>query len=157
FATIDPALRTVGTASSTGFLDYNGLLVKFTRRFANGFSVFNSYTYGKTIDLESNNDGTVTLTNIFNPNYSRGPAEYDVTHTFSSNWIYALPFARDRMYGGWQVSGILYLRSGLPFTVIQSGTMLSTGISGSPYGPRPNRIADGSLSNPTIDKWFDTS
>ena len=24
-------------------------------------------------------------------------------------------------------------------------------------GNRPNRICDGSISNPTIDKWFDTS
>ena len=30
--------------------------------------------------------------------------------------------------------------------------MLSTGT-----GNRPNRICDGSISNPTIDHWFDTS
>ncbi len=150
YATISPALRTLGTASSIGFLNYNGLLVKFTRRFANGFSVFNSYTYGKGMDLSSDNDGTVTLTNTYDQAYNRAVTDYDVTHTFTSNWIYALPFAKDKMYGGWSVSGILYVRSGLPFTVTQTQGVLSTGT-----GNRPNRISDGSLSNPTIAEWFD--
>ena len=38
-------------------------------------------------------------------------------HTFSSSVIYEVPWARERIYGGWQVNGIVYLRSGLPFTV----------------------------------------
>ena len=153
YALASPALRTVGTLSSTGYLEYNGLLMKFQRRTANHFSFLNSYTYGRAIDLASDNDGTVTLTNIFNPEYNRGPADYDVTHTFSSNWIYELPWAAQKAYGGWQVSGILYLRSGLPITITQSQSMLSTGITNN----RPNTICDPVLSNPTIDKWFNTS
>ena len=96
FAAVDPALRTVGTLSSTGYLEYNGLLIKFQRRSANHFSFLNSYTLARATDLASDNDGTVTLTNIFNPEYNRGPADYDVTHTFSSNWIYELPWAANR-------------------------------------------------------------
>ena len=52
-----PALRTVGAVASTGTLDYNGLLLKFQRRFANHFSFLNSYTFGQAIDLNSDNDG----------------------------------------------------------------------------------------------------
>ena len=37
------------------------------RRFSNGFSALVSYTFGKTIDLTSDNDGGVTLTNIYEP------------------------------------------------------------------------------------------
>jgi len=153
YASVSPALRTVGALSSTGYLEYNGLLIKFQRRSANHFSFLNSYTFGRAIDLASDNDGTVTLTNIFNPEYNRGPADYDVTHTFSSNWIYELPWAAQRAYGGWQLSGILYLRSGLPITITQSQSMLSTGITNN----RPNTICDPVLSNPTTDKWFNTS
>ncbi len=69
--------------SSTGYVEYNGLQMKFQRRSVNHFSFMNSYTYGRAIDLNSDNDGTVTLTNIFDPEYNRGPADYDVTHTFS--------------------------------------------------------------------------
>jgi carboxypeptidase family protein len=153
YAKLDPALRTVGTLSSTGYLEYNGLLIKFQRRSANHFSFLNSYTFARAIDLASDNDGTVTLTNIFDPSYNRGPADYDVTHTFSSNWIYELPWGAQRAWGGWQLSGILYLRSGLPITITQSQSMLSTGITNN----RPNTICDPALSSPTIDKWFNTS
>jgi hypothetical protein len=132
--------------------------MKFQRRSANHFSFFNSYTFGRAIDLNSDNDGLVTLTNIFDPEYNRGPADYDVRHTFSSNWIYELPWAAQRPWGGWQVSGIVYVRSGLPVVnavggITQAQTMLSTGISNN----RPNTICDPVLSNPTINMWFNTA
>jgi len=153
FARTAPLLRTVGTLSSTGLMDYNGFLFKFQRRFANRFSFLNSYTYGRAIDLNSDNDGTVTLTNIFDPEYNRAPAGYDVTQTFSSTWIYELPWAAQRAWGGWQLSGILYLRSGLPVDITQSQSMLSTGITNN----RPNTICDPVSDSPTIDRWFNTS
>ena len=79
---------------SKGTLDYNALLVKFQRRFANNFSLLNSYTYGKSIDLNSDNDGDVTLTNVYDPQYNRGPSDYDITHTLSRRAsIYELPWA----------------------------------------------------------------
>jgi hypothetical protein len=153
FATISPALRQVGALSSAGYVEYNGLLIKVQRRSANHFSFLNSYTFGRAIDLNSDNDGTVTLTDIFHPEYNRGPADYDVTHTLSSNWIYEMPWAAQRAWGGWQVSGILYLRSGLPITITQSQSMLSTGITNN----RPNTICDPASSSPTITQWFNTS
>ena len=153
YAAVSPALRTVGALSSTGYIEYNGLLVKFQRRSSAHWSFLNSYTLGRAIDLNSDNDGTVTLTDIFHPEYNRGPADYDVRHTFSSQWIYELPWAVQRGWGGWQASGILYLRSGIPITITQSQSMLSTGITNN----RPNTICDPVLSNPTIDKWFNTA
>jgi hypothetical protein len=153
YAKVSPALRTVGALSSTGYVEYNGLLLKFQRRSANHISFMNSYTFGRAIDLNSDNDGTVTLTDIFHPEYNRGPADYDVTHTFSSNWIYELPWAAQHPWGGWQLSGILYLRSGLPITITQSQSMLSTGIANN----RPNTICDPVSSSPTIAQWFNTS
>ena len=73
--------------------------MKFQRRSANHISFMNSYTFGRAIDLNSDNDGTVTLTNIFDPEYNRGPADYDVAHTFSSNWIYEVPWGREPHVG----------------------------------------------------------
>jgi hypothetical protein len=158
FFAIDPALGDLGTVSSTGFMNYNGLLVKFQRRFANGFSFMNSYTYGLAIDLASDNDGGVALTNTYNPGYNRGPADYDVKHTFVSNWIYALPFAKESKWGGWQVSGILYARTGRALTITQSQAVLSTGSNASQQqNNRPNRIGNGQSSNPTINQWFDAT
>ncbi len=152
YAQLAPALRSIGQVQSRGTLDYHGLLMKFQRRFADNFSVLNSYTWNKAIDLNSDNDGAVTLTNVYDPQYNRGPSDYDVTHTLSSAWVYELPVGRGHWWGNWQTSGILYLRSGLPFTVTQTQGVQSTGT-----GNRPNRIADGQLDDPTIERWFDTS
>jgi hypothetical protein len=146
-----PALGQIGTVTSKGFLNYNGLLLKFSRRFANGFSFFNAYTWGKGIDLSSDNDGTVALTNTYDFRYNQGPSDYDVTHTFSSNLIYALPIlGRDRPWGGWTVSSIIYLRGGLPLTITQTQGVSSTGT-----GNRPNRVGNGLAADPSVNQWFD--
>jgi hypothetical protein len=150
FAKLSPALRTVSTAISDGTLNYNALLFKGMKRFSNGFSALVSYTFGKTIDYISNNDGPI-YTNIFNRAYDRGVADYDVKHTLVTSFLYELPFARNHVLGGWQVNGISYWRTGVPINITQTGTMASTGIGNN----RPNRIGNGMNSDPTIDHWFD--
>ncbi len=159
FFSVAPLLGDLGQLQSVGTLDYNSLQVKLQRRFSNGFSFLNAYTYGSAIDLTSDNDGSVTLTNPYSLAYNRGPADYDIKHTLSSNVIYALPFGKDSKIGGWQVSAIGYFRTGLPFTVTTNVPIRSTGNGSGGLLPanRPDRVGDGSLSNPTIDKWFDTA
>ncbi len=150
FIVLAPGVRSLSQSQSIGKVNYNGLLLKFQRRFANNFSFLNSYTFGKSMDYASDNEAGIT--NTYDLEYNWGPSDYDVRHTFSSSWVYEVPWAREALYGGWQLSGILYLRGGLPLTVTQAQGVQSTGT-----GNRPNRICDGSLANPTIDKWFDTS
>ena len=58
--------------------------------------MLNSYTYGKAIDLNSDNDGLVTLTNVYDPQYNRGPSDYDITHTLRVERIYEIPWATRR-------------------------------------------------------------
>ncbi len=150
FIGLAPLVRSLSQSQSIGEVDYHGLQLKFQRRFANNFSFLNSYTFGKSIDFASDNEAGIT--NAYDLDYNRGPSDYDVRHTFSSSWIYELPWARKALYGGWQMSGILYLRGGLPLTITQTQGVQSAGT-----GNRPNRICDGRLSNPTINQWFDTS
>jgi carboxypeptidase family protein len=153
-----PALRDVGTVSSTGTLDYHALLFKGLKRFSNGFSLLASYTFGKAIDLVSGNDGTVTLTNIFDPGYNRAVADYDVTHTGVLSFIYELPVARNTVFGGWQVNGIGYARTGIPVNITQTGVMSSTGVgNGFSAANRPNVVGNIVPSDQNIDHWFDAS
>ena len=77
--------------------------------------------------METPNDGPGTLTNVYDREYNRGPADYDIKHTFVSSFIYALPFAKDSKAGGWEVSGIFYVRSGRALTIGQTQGVLSTG------------------------------
>ncbi len=148
---LTPGIRQISQSQSIGTIDYHALLLKFQRRFANNFSFLNSYTFGKSIDIASDNEAGLT-NNYDVVGYHHARSEYDVRHTFSSSVIYEVPWARERIYGGWQVNGILYLRSGLPFTVVQTQGVRSTGT-----GNRPDRICDGKLDNPTVEKWFDTA
>jgi hypothetical protein len=149
---VSPALQSVGTVETSGTLDYHALQLKLQRRFSHGLSLLAAYTYGRAIDRVSDNDGGVTLTNVYDPGYNRGPADYDVTHTLSASWTCELPFARASRFGGWQANGIVYWRTGLPFTVIQVPPLLSTGVAG-----RPNRIGGGAADLPTVEQWFDPS
>ena len=152
YAAVSPALRDVGQNSSTGVLDYHGFFAKLQRRFANGVSLLTSYTFAKSMDYNSGNDGLVTVLNVYNiPGYNRAVSDYDIKHTISVSGIYELPFARqNKILGGWQTSGLVYWRSGYPFTVTSTQGMLSTGT-----GNRPNLVGEPVLADPTIDKWFD--
>ncbi|MEO7189837.1 MAG: carboxypeptidase regulatory-like domain-containing protein [Vicinamibacterales bacterium] len=150
FIALAPGLRGLSQSQSIGKVDYNGLLLKFQRRFANNFSFLNSYTFGKSMDFASDNEAGIT--NNYDLNYNWGPSDYDIRHTFASSWIYEVPWARNKVYGGWQLGGIVTARGGLPLTVTQTQGVASTGT-----GNRPNQICSGKLDNPTIDRWFDTS
>ena len=152
YFSVAPGLTSIGQAASIGELDYHGLLAKVQRRFANGFSLLASYTFAKTIDINSDNDGAVSFVNVYDiVGYHRGVADYDNTHTLSLSGIYELPLGRGKWWGGWQTSGIVFWRSGYPFTVTSNQGVQSTG-----FGNRPNIVGDPELSDPTIDRWFNT-
>jgi hypothetical protein len=57
------------------------------------------------------------------------------------------------LLGGWQVNTIATVQTGLPFTPTLNAPVANTGT-----GSRPDRIGDGgTLADPTVDRWFDTS
>ncbi|MFM8393541.1 MAG: hypothetical protein ACKOB4_06405, partial [Acidobacteriota bacterium] len=58
--------------------------------------------------------------------------------------------AAKHIFGGWQMNGIVVLRSGLPFSVTQTNTLNT--IEGH---VRPDLVGNPKLSNPTINKWYD--
>ena len=160
FIVLAPKLTGLSQVQSRGYSNHNALLMKFSNRFSNGLQFVNSYTFGKTIDVVSDTEGTVQ--NAYNFNRDRAVSDFDIKHTFTSSGTYELPIGKgkllntgdnaivNKILGGWQFSGILLVRSGLPFSVNQSQGVQSTGT-----GNRPNRIGTGVLSNPTISQWFD--
>ena len=89
FIKLAPGLRSLSQSQRVGKVDYHGLLLKFQRRFANNFSFLNSYTFGHSIDFASDNEAGIT--DNYSLDYNRGPSDYDVTHTFSSSWVYDCP------------------------------------------------------------------
>ncbi|MBI3697214.1 MAG: hypothetical protein HY238_20560, partial [Acidobacteria bacterium] len=160
FIGLSPLMRSMSEVKSTGYSSFHSLQAKLEKRFSRGLSFRSSYTFGKTIDIASDTEsGTL---DAYNFNRDKGLAGFDVAHTFTTGYIYELPFGKgkrlasgvssiaDKLISGWEISGITLLRTGLPFNVTQQQGLLSTGT-----GNRPDRIGNGSLSSPSTDRWFD--
>jgi hypothetical protein len=145
-----------------GESEYHSFQAKITRRFSQGLSLLGAYTLGRARDngpapfnLGRNNQAPQ---DPFNLDAEWGPSANDVTHTFVGSFLYELPFWRTMTglrgaLGGWQVNGILNMRSGLPFNVIRNGD--------DPVSPglRPNLVGDPELSRSdrSLTRYFNTA
>ena len=68
----------------------------------------------------------------------RGPCDYDVRQNLTANYVYQLPWKVQNpvlalAINGWQVSGTLFVHSGVPFSVLSA-----------PYSANGNGIVNGS-------------
>jgi hypothetical protein len=133
--------------SSGGRSNYNALQVMLHHRATHGLTMDFNYTYSKSIDMTSDAErvslfqgsffGTGEVYNPFDPGEFRAVSDYDMTHQFNTNWVYELPFGRNRsiganwnkavnaVVGGWSWSGLGRWSSGLPFSV-QNGFQFPT-------------------------------
>jgi hypothetical protein len=152
-----PRFAAFGYISSDTSSSYHAVQAKFERRLSGGLWFLSSYTFAKSLW----NVQTAAVGGRWG--FETGPSEYHVPHTFSLAYGYELPFGKGKpmlgnahgvtnaVLGGWQFQGIFIFRSGLPYTVTMSRDVANTGVG----SQRPNRIAFGTLENPTLDKWFD--
>jgi outer membrane receptor protein involved in Fe transport len=109
---------------------YHGLQVQWTKAFSHGLWFDATYTWSKAIDNTS--DATFLGTgdtNSLGPDkdYARGLSRYHTPHRFTFNGTWKLPFLSGRtdwvgdVFGGWQVSAVVKVSHGTPFTVIDTG------------------------------------
>jgi hypothetical protein len=122
---------------------YDGLQLTATKRLGHGLQGQINYTFSRCMD-EVSNGGLLQFSAgaILTPlpgelarNY--GPCDYDVRHNFNAQYLYQLPIKiQNRALGGalngWQVSGTVFLHSGLPFSVLST-----------PYSANGNGIVQG--------------
>jgi len=139
------------TEISSGYnSNSNGLTVSFLRRLSS-FQFQLNYTWAHALDYVSNAGQGITPFN-FNTNVSitspqnpfnvyqnmYGNADYDIRHYFSANYVYTTPRNMfqgflGHLLGDWTVAGTIFARTGLPFTVVDSGTggaLLAYGYAG---------------------------
>jgi len=122
---------------------YHALEIELRRRFARGLLAQTNYTYGKAItDYDGDENTLLDATrpsSVRMPRYNR--QEFMPRHQFNANWVYELPLgagyrlfnrgALEKILGGWQLSGLLNLRSGLPISIVSGvGTFHRNGVSG---------------------------
>jgi hypothetical protein len=127
----DTRFRIVNDVQSNGVSNYNGLIVSFKRVFSGGIVNIN-YAWSHAFDESEGLDPFNLHTNSsilfqedpFNQRRNYGPADWDVRHYVSANFVWDLPIRRALMghgwkpiVDGWEVSGTAFFRTGLPFTV----------------------------------------
>ena len=146
-----------GTAvADWGDSSYHSMQTTVQRRFSSGVSLLAAWTWSHSIDNTSGT-GSETIQTPYNLHLNRGNSTFDLRHNVVLSWTYELPFARGKsgpikwIAGGWQLNSIDSFQSGTPFTVTMQSSLLNTG-GGVQW---PNRIASGTLPNPTIARWFD--
>ena len=132
---------------------YNAGILTVRRRLAKGLFMRMNYTYAKSLDNASGENyagagGYQGAQNSQNLTGERGRSDYDTRHYFSGNFIYQVTRGNIVMRG-WQLAATAQIHSGQPFTPQESGPTQDLG-----EPTRPNRLANGSLPNPTIQDWF---
>ena len=138
--------------NSTGVVDlfgnygryrYDSLQAEIRKRFSAGLYFQVNYTYSKNMT-----DAVGTSQNLFEPYLNNNEpdwdwqrADFDTTHVLNFNWVYQLPFGSgkrflnwggvaDRIFGGWEISGLGQWQSGAPITFVDTrGTFNRSGRS----------------------------
>ena len=125
--------------------NYHSLQVAINRSFSKGLSLKGAYTYSKAIGMTDDNGWAgVSWDTPSQFERNRARAGFDRRQMFQMGFVYELPMGNgrgmslsgpaDAILGGWQVSGILALLSGQPFTVLSvaahpAGTVVASGAS----------------------------
>jgi hypothetical protein len=155
---------------------YQGFQLRFQQRLDSGLSFLASYTCAKSLDDASSffsSDGDPNFPqDSYNVRAERGRSNFDVKQRVSVSYSYDIPLGKGHsrlgsggwistVFGGWQTFGILTFQSGRPFTValVPEFDRSNTGRSILGFGAndRPNLTGAARLSDPTPERWFDTS
>jgi outer membrane receptor protein involved in Fe transport len=145
-------LTTIVQSQAGATSDYHSAQFTVQRRFARGASVLAAYTLGKALDDSTTGVRYFTSStgDPSNLRGSRGPADFDRTHRLvvSFNVDVPNPFGANSrgvaraIFSGWELSGVVTMQSGTPFSVTNSASNLDRdGQAGSPgTGGRADRV-----------------
>jgi hypothetical protein len=166
FNSTAPGLLGVPLYRSTGSSSYHAFQAVLKRRFSKGLDLQVAYTQARLLDNAesiSNNGGNGfgTSADLINT-IDYGNGNLDIRSRVTGTFVYAFPFGQGAhgfksfLIKGWQGNGVVVWNTGMPFSVTnvtnRTGTRPTAGTS-----DRPNMIASGKVSHPTINKWFDTN
>jgi hypothetical protein len=158
-----PGFHSIRQSTNEADSHYNGLQIDLASHMRD-LTLRAYYTLSRTIDPTTAGSGGGDLGNVSNPyqgwRYDNGPSGYDRTHNAAVNFIYDIPWLRDSSnrflkstIGGWQISGIVTITSGLPINPQLTGGQSGNGLPNATN--RPDQV--GSVSYPhQVGQWFNT-
>jgi hypothetical protein len=146
---------------------YNSLQVTATKRAAGGLSVLGNYAYSKCMDNNSGTIGGVSVINKLDPNRDYGRCDFDIKHFANISLLYELPRvaslhgAAGKLINDWQLSSIVSMRGGMPFSVISGrDNALSGPTTNSGTNDLADQISPDSARPAGVDQlrmWFNTA
>jgi len=156
---------TFSNSTNIGNSSYNSLQTKLEKRLSYGLSFLGSYTYSKSLDLQSSGQAGGIVT-IYDIKREWGPSDFDFTHIFVFSSVYQLPIGRGKqllgssnkfanaVVGGWNVGGITSFISGRPFSISAGGDLANVG-----GGSQRAQVVGDPLTGFTqsIFQWFNTA
>jgi hypothetical protein len=147
---INPNFTGLDWMSSDVNASYNALAITLQKRFSQGMTFQASYTYSKSLDDQSSSESNYSgnqVTGQYGPDRSLDHARssYNVPQVFVFNGLYELPVGPGKPFlnskgpaayilGGWQISGIVTMQQGTPFTVTSAYAPATSTFTGN----RPN-------------------
>jgi hypothetical protein len=148
--------------------NYHSLQTKLDRNFANGIALLVSYSWSKSIDVDSGVLEAASTQSRFDRRSERAVSDFDVPHRVTGSFLYDLPYGAGKRFGksagkaarlalgGWQLAGITTMSGGAPFYVSSSTPTLTSDIFNANRG---NRICDGNLprAQRRPERWFDSA
>lgn len=171
----NPNFTTIELKSSDGNSWYHAGILEIRKRLSRTINFQTSYTLARNIDTtqastffsDSTSGTTSSMPEFSGFSYNKGLADYHAKHNWVSNLTWDLPALATASrsarlaLGGWQLAGILSLRSGSPLTAFVSGNRSRSAWSPS-LGPglgqdRPN-LAQGFTHESAVlgrpEQWF---
>ena len=131
---LSPTFQQVGNFQ---WSDYNGGYIKLEQRLRGGLSYTIAYTRSKCMDSgDPGNSGQ----DQYNRRIERALCDTDVPNNFTASYVWDLPFGHGRRFdipnavlngvlGGWELSGITTIESGMPLNITTSGDIAEVGTS----------------------------
>ncbi len=145
--------------------NYNALQAGLNWKFAKNSLFGLAYTWSHAL-TDAQSDRNSAAANTYNVAGEYGASALDRRHVFTANYVYELPFFRDRRdlagytLGGWELSGLVTANSGLPLTAFTTGldpAGQGVALSASAASGRPDQVGNPNSGPPTLTKWFNTA
>ena len=148
---------------------YHAMNLSLQRRFSSGLQFLVTFTASKYLSTPEGNEGWAAggaqvVRNWYDTSLEKSLMSNDIPKSFVASYIYELPIGKgkklnpgnkvvDGIIGGWQLTGVFTAKDGFPLA------MTTTTNNTNSFGgnQRPNIVGDPSISNPGIDKWFNTA
>jgi hypothetical protein len=142
--------------------EYDALLAEVNHHFSRSFNLDVQYLWGRSLDEGSNEYSLDDYP--FSPTYAFGPSDYNVAQdfklwgTWSPNFFTGRGGLLAKVVGGWEMSGILEVHTGFPWTPVYGNTGCNLIFQSSGYCTlRPAAYLGGALSDHSNSTFMSTT